>query len=120
MTRLVVALLTFVLVSLSANQVLAVQNTLATANQAVLGEVQNVGVDGLASMYFRYNLTAGRSYAAFCWAASIQSNAPLSCTVSIRDGGDGIVGTTRASNQLHPEEPFKRSLRAVPPPFTFA
>lgn len=81
----------------------AANDTISTAWPALLGEKRLESLASSGVGYFRYVLTGGRSYAAFCWPPFIETIG--SCTVEIRDFSDTSVGTSLGISA----EPFPAS-----------
>jgi hypothetical protein len=71
----------------------AVNNTIGTAVQAVLGEKRSQMLDPGAVGYYGYYLYPDRSYVALCWPASYESSATISdsCSLDFRNIGDVVL-----------------------------
>src|SRR5947209_6330238 len=102
MRRVVTLSMLAILVSVGVAE--ATNDVIANAVQAALGEKRSQTMPASGLAYFGYRLEANRSYAAFCWPSTLESQGAIfgQCGLEIRDGSDTPVGTDRRSAQIEP------------------
>jgi len=90
MTRLVLALVCLIALAGRAEA----NNTISTAQQLSLGEKRSQVLTTHEVAYFGVSMSQNRSYAAFCWLPTFESQVAFSgfCAVEIRDFNDVNVG----------------------------
>lgn len=74
------------------SRALADNNTLANAYTSMLGEVRSDFVPTATASYFRYELTANRSYLAVCWYP-FEDGGGSDCPVDWRNASDASVSS---------------------------
>ena len=91
MIRILLLTATAVLTALTAAA--GVNNTVGAAIPTALGHVRSQTVGASDVAYFGFDLRPDRSYAGFCWLASIENGALVTgwCHVSLRDFSDVLL-----------------------------
>jgi hypothetical protein len=102
MTRRILAMILLALLGRAA--VVEANHTLATAYQGVLGERRTQTLAYLAAGYYRYLLTADRSYVAMCWPPLQELSVQPSgfCTIEFRNSADSVVGLYTGQSEPFP------------------